>query len=75
MLTEFQKRKIANLFAIHDLNQDGALERSDYVEYVTRISAESGLGPGSAKYENFCPAFLGSGKCCARSPIAIKTTA
>jgi juvenile hormone diol kinase len=59
MLTEFQKRKIANLFAIHDLNHDGALERSDYVEYVTRISAESGLGPGSAKYEELLSRFLG----------------
>jgi juvenile hormone diol kinase len=59
MLTEFQKRKIANLFAVHDLNHDGVLERSDYVEYVTRISAESGLGPGSAKYEELLSRFLG----------------
>ena len=59
MLTEFQKRKIANLFAVHDLNRDGALEQSDYVEYARRLAAESGLGPGSTKYEELMSRFLG----------------
>jgi Ca2+-binding EF-hand superfamily protein len=59
MLTDFQKRKIANLFTVHDLNHDGALERSDYVEYVQRLAAESGAGPGSSKYEELMARFLG----------------
>src|SRR5262245_6523674 len=59
MLTDFQKRKIANLFAIHDLDHDGALEKSDYVEYTRRIAASSGYGPGSPKYDELLARFLG----------------
>jgi len=59
MLTDFQKRKIATLFEVHDLNRDGALERSDYVDYATRLAAEGGHGPGSAKYEELMSRFLG----------------
>jgi EF hand len=59
MLTEFQKRKIANLFAVHDLNRDGALERSDYVDYANRLAAAGGHRPGSAKYEELMSRFLG----------------
>jgi EF hand domain-containing protein len=59
MLTEFQKRKIANLFAVHDLNHDGALEQSDYVEYARRLATESGIGPGSTKCEELTSRFLG----------------
>ena len=59
MLTDFQKRKIANLFTVHDLNHDGAIERSDYVEYAQRLAAESGVGQGSSKYEELMSRFLG----------------
>jgi Ca2+-binding EF-hand superfamily protein len=59
MLTEFQKRKIANLFAVHDLNHDGALERSDYVEYTRRFAGKRGLGPGSSQYDELLAQFLG----------------
>ena len=59
MLTEFQKRKIANLFVVHDLNRDGALERSDYVDYANRLASEGGHRPGSAKYEELMSRFLG----------------
>jgi juvenile hormone diol kinase len=59
MLTAFQKRKIANLFTVHDLNHDGALEKSDYVEYARRIAAKGGLGSGSPKHDQLLSRFLG----------------
>ena len=59
MLSEFQKRKIANLFTVHDLDHDGALERSDYVEYTRRFAAKRGLGPGSPQYDELLTQFLG----------------
>lgn len=59
MLTEFQQRKLSNLFAIHDLDHDGALRRDDYVEYTRRLAAERGLPPGSAKHDELLSKFLG----------------
>lgn len=59
MLTRFQKQKLTNLFAIHDLDRDGALEKSDYVEYTRRIAAKRGVGPGSPKYDALLSRFLG----------------
>src|SRR6185503_6224284 len=59
MLSEFQKRKIANLFTVHDLDHDGALERSDYVEYTRRFAAKRGFGPGSPQYDELLSQLLG----------------
>jgi Ca2+-binding EF-hand superfamily protein len=58
MLTEFQKRKLTNLFNIHDLNHDGALERSDYDEYIRRLAGKRGVAPGSPKYDALSAQFL-----------------
>lgn len=59
MLTEFQKRKLTNLFNIHDLDHDGALQDSDYDEYVRRLASKRGVAPGSAKYEALRTQFHG----------------
>jgi|KBSSwiStaDraftv2_1062776.scaffolds.fasta_scaffold36821_1 Ca2+-binding EF-hand superfamily protein len=59
MLSEFQKRKLTNLFNIHDLNHDGALERSDYVEYTNRLTGKRGVPAGSPKYEELLSQLLG----------------
>jgi Ca2+-binding EF-hand superfamily protein len=58
MLTRFQKQKLTNLFAVHDLDRDGALEKSDYVEYTRRLAGKRGIGPGSPKYDELLARFL-----------------
>jgi Ca2+-binding EF-hand superfamily protein len=59
MLTRFQKQKLTNLFAIHDLDRDGMLEQSDYVEYTRRLAGKRGVEPGSAQYDELLSRFLG----------------
>lgn len=59
MLTQFQKQKLTNLFAVHDLDRDGALEKSDYVEYTRRLAGKRGLVAGTAKYDELLSQFLG----------------
>jgi Ca2+-binding EF-hand superfamily protein len=59
MLTDFQKRKLTNLFNIHDLNHDGALERADYDEYTRRLADKRGFAAGSPKYDALHSQFMG----------------
>jgi Ca2+-binding EF-hand superfamily protein len=59
MLSRFQKQKLTNLFAVHDLDRDGALEKSDYVEYTRRLAGKRGLVAGTAKYDELLSQFLG----------------
>jgi Ca2+-binding EF-hand superfamily protein len=42
MLTEFQKQKLPRLFALHDLDGDGALTRDDFEAYARGIASERG---------------------------------
>lgn len=58
MLTEFQKRKISNLFAVHDLNHDGTLERNDFVEYTQRFTGKRGFGSDSPEHQKLLDLFL-----------------
>jgi Ca2+-binding EF-hand superfamily protein len=57
MLSAFQKRKLANLFALHDLNHDGELDHEDYTEYAHRLAAEGGL-MDSSKHQTLETNFL-----------------
>jgi Ca2+-binding EF-hand superfamily protein len=58
MLTEFQKQKLPRLFAVHDLNRDGVITRSDFEEYTRRIANTRGWGPESDQYQNLLARFL-----------------
>jgi Ca2+-binding EF-hand superfamily protein len=58
MLTELQKQKLPNLFAVHDLNRDGVINRDDFEEYTARIAGTRGWGPESAEYKQLLSHFM-----------------
>jgi juvenile hormone diol kinase len=58
MLTDLQKRKLPNLFAVHDLNKDGELEQSDFTQYTRRIASTRGWAPGSPQYNELLGKFM-----------------
>ena len=58
MLTAFQKQKLPLLFAVHDLNQDGVINRADFEEYSARIASTRGWGRDSAEYEELVDRFM-----------------
>jgi Ca2+-binding EF-hand superfamily protein len=58
MLTELQRQKLPNLFAVHDLNRDGVINRDDFEEYTARIAASRGWGPDSAEYQQLLTHFM-----------------
>ncbi len=57
MLTELQRRKQRNLFALHDLNGDGAIQEDDWETYTRNICAAKGVEPGSPEYDAILTAF------------------
>lgn len=58
MLTDFQKQKLPKLFAVHDLNRDGVVNRDDFEEYTRRIAGTRGWGPESKDYKELLALFL-----------------
>ena len=58
MLTPFQKQKLPRLFAVHDLNQDGVINRADFEEYSARIANTRGWGRDSAEYKELVDRFM-----------------
>ena len=58
MLTPFQKQKLPLLFAVHDLNQDGVINRADFEEYSARIASTRGWGRDSAEYKELVNRFM-----------------
>jgi Ca2+-binding EF-hand superfamily protein len=58
MLTDLQKRKITNLFAVHDLDRDGVLRQRDFEEYTRRITSSRGWKPGSPEYDEVRSRFM-----------------
>jgi Ca2+-binding EF-hand superfamily protein len=58
MLTELQKRKLPNLFALHDLNKDGELEQSDFTQYTRKIASTRGWAPGTPQYKELLSKFM-----------------
>jgi Ca2+-binding EF-hand superfamily protein len=58
MLTDLQKRKIKNLFAVHDLDNDGVLRQRDFEEYTRRITTPRGWKPGSPEYDEVRSRFM-----------------
>jgi len=43
-LTDLQKRKLTRFFTIYDQNNDGVIERSDYIMLADNISKAKGFG-------------------------------
>lgn len=58
MLTDLQRRKISNVFAVHDYDRDGVLTKGDFEEYTRRIAATRGWAPGSAEYGRLLSRFI-----------------
>lgn len=52
MLNELQKRKLAHLFALLDVDDDGTIDRMDYTASADRLVTAFGYAPGSAESEN-----------------------
>ncbi len=58
MLTDLQKRKISNLFAVHDLDRDGVLHQQDFDEYTRRVASTRDWKPGSPQYDEVRSRFM-----------------
>jgi juvenile hormone diol kinase len=58
MLTDLQKRKITNLFAVHDLDHDGLLRQRDFEEYTRRVTSTRGWKFGSPEYAEVRSRFM-----------------
>ncbi len=50
-LTPFQRRKLARMFSVYDLDHDGAIRRSDYTHRVEAIARLRGWTHHSPEYE------------------------
>ena len=50
-LTPFQRRKLARMFAVFDLDHDGAIRRSDYTRRVEAVARLRGWTQRSPEYE------------------------
>lgn len=50
-LTPFQRRKLARMFAVYDLDHDGAIRRSDYTRRVEAVARLRGWTHRSPEYE------------------------
>ena len=59
MLGSVIRRKSAALFKLFDADGDGYWERSDFEQFVERLSRSQGLEPGSAKREALSQAWAG----------------
>ncbi len=57
MLTDLQRRKQRNLFALHDLDGDGYLRDDDWEAYTRNLCAAKGVGPGSPEYDAILAGF------------------
>jgi Ca2+-binding EF-hand superfamily protein len=49
-LTPFQKRKLARMFAVLDIDRDGYLDRDDYVARVQRLAEVCGWAEDAPEY-------------------------
>ena len=49
MLTELQKKKLPNLFHLHDLNNDGVLEQGDFEAFAGNLAQSRGLAADSSE--------------------------
>lgn len=53
MLTEFQRRKIARLFAMYDANKDGVIQKQDLHRVFLGLMNARGLTPDSPEFGSF----------------------
>lgn len=51
MLTELQKKKLPNLFAVQDTDKDGDLEWSDFEEFTRNLMTMRGRSSDSPEYQ------------------------
>lgn len=57
MLTNFQKRKLINLFNIHDINANGQLEAFDFALMTDRFATLRGVKPDDELYQAMAQGF------------------
>lgn len=57
MITNFQKRKLINLFNIHDINGNGQLEAQDFALMTRRFATLRGLQPEDEPYKALAQGF------------------
>ena len=50
MLSELQRKKLPNLFAMYDANKDGAIDWSDFERFLESFASFRGWTPESAPY-------------------------
>ncbi len=51
MLTQFQKRKLRRYFEFYDMDNNGFIERTDYLLFARRLARVRGWPEGSPRYE------------------------
>jgi Ca2+-binding EF-hand superfamily protein len=59
MLSQFQRRKLARMFDLYDVDRDGYIEAVDYARVGEGFATATGSAPGSADYEKLRAAYLG----------------
>ncbi|MEM7538946.1 MAG: EF-hand domain-containing protein [Chloroflexota bacterium] len=50
MLTELQKKKLPNLFNLHDLDKNGVIEQADFEQFTQMVCGNQGIEIGSSEY-------------------------
>lgn len=58
MLSDLQRKKLPNLFHLHDTDRDGALRRDDYVQFPRDLARARGLEIGSPEERELSARFL-----------------
>ena len=51
MLTELQRKKLPNLFNLHDLDKNGVIEQADFEQFTQMVCDNQGIEIGSSEYE------------------------
>ena len=58
MLSDLQRKKLPNLFHLHDKDRDGALRREDYVQFPRELAQARGFEIGSPEEQELSARFL-----------------
>ncbi|HKW03355.1 MAG TPA: EF-hand domain-containing protein [Vicinamibacterales bacterium] len=58
MLSDLQRRKLATLFKLHDLDHDGILTRTDFEQYADRLAGARGFRSGTAEHSTLLASFI-----------------
>ncbi len=58
MLTDFQKRKLTRYFSFYDADDNGYIEKEDYLLFAERLARARGWAEGTTGYEIIVGRFL-----------------